>query len=161
MSIAVGFQRHRPEQRGAQDAGETRAERLAGENGSSGQPESDSCSVASIHVGAASVRLTRRFLATSWSRVGSRDRRALSVDGKSGVSMSGTCPECGYLPVAIDAAACPRCGARDPNPNPFRKWYLGCQTIGCLVPIVIFGGILVLSVLGALFEAVTGIRLRR
>ena len=30
---------------------------------------------------------------------------------------TGSCRACGYSPVAVDARACPRCGAANPNPG--------------------------------------------
>ena len=42
----------------------------------------------------------------------------------------GTCPECGYSPVAPGARACPKCWARNPNPGVADRFFHRLATPG-------------------------------
>ena len=45
---------------------------------------------------------------------------------------TGTCPTCGYEPLAFDAKKCPRCEARNPNPGVANR-YASRGTVSFLV----------------------------
>ena len=54
----------------------------------------------------------------------------------------GKCSECGYSPVAPGAKACPKCGARNPNPSVTDRFAGRSMLIGAA------GGALVVGVYG-------------